>query len=192
MVNLILMMIFAILFFIFFAYLAPSKSHSVIAFIFALLFVGTIVFAVINEAYHYGMKPMNNTKEITIVSTVPKANVLLYQELGTKKKEKIYLYRTSESQKNPKSTKADINVFNHIEYIKGKTATLKQTTTSWTYRNNIIKFFFSYPSKETEIIKITNTFYLPKNWTVQTPDSLKKMESKMKSKMINKQEIQKK
>lgn len=180
MINLLLMALFAVLFFIFFAYLKPSKTHNILAFIFVLLFSGSVIFGILNESYHYGMKKETVTEVKPLYSTVAKQNILLYQPLNKKGDETIYMYRTSQSQKKPTTTKADIMV--HNRYVKTKQqAKLVVKKEQYTYNNKLSRFFFHYPEKETEIIRIDNIFYVPQKWQVLSVEEQKAMVNKMKA-----------
>lgn len=184
MINLILMFIFAVLFFVFFCALKHTKLNAIIGWVFALLFVIAVVMGIANEKFHYGMTKETTTTTTNIVSSVPKVPVLLYQPLDKNGKETIYLYRKSETDKKPTPTEADIDVKNKV-IKEGKTAKLVQKTTTWTYKNNVIAFFFKYPSKEQEVVSVENDFYIPSSWKVMTSDELKEMrhDMVMKAKM---------
>ena len=192
MINLLLMALFAVLFFIFFAYLKPSKGHTIWAILFILLFIGSVVFGILNEAYHYGMKKETVTEVKPLYSTVPKQNLLLYQPLNKKGDETIYMYRTSQKAKKPLTTKADIMV--HNRYVKTKqSAKLVVKKEKYTYNNRLIRFFFHYPNKEAEMVRIDNIFYVPQNWKVLSVEEQKAAAKKMEAlkKQTSKQELAK-
>lgn len=178
MINLILMFIFAVLFFVFFCALKPTTLHKIIGWCFAALFAGSVFFAIINESFHYGMTKETQSKTENLVSSVPKVPILLYQKLDKKGDETIYLYRTDENQKKPTATEADIMVHNNV-ICQGKEAKYVQKTTTWMYKNKVIEFFFKYPNKEKEVAAIDNEFYVPSTWKVMTVDELKAMKKQM-------------
>lgn len=179
MTVLILSFIFVLLFFIMFV-TQKGKSKTAMSLVFAFLFIVSLVLSISNEDFHFGMKKVTVTTKTSLVSAVPAKgmDMLLYQPLGTKG-EKIYLYRTSENQKKPKQSRADINVNNRVE-SGSKKAQLIQKTTVWDYQNKWMRFLFKMPNDEREVIKVENIYQLPSSWLVLSTKQARQLQETMK------------
>lgn len=163
MVNLVILFLSVIGFFLFFAAMKPTKINRVIGSIFLLSFLGSLTFAILNEAYHYGMKEVETTKKVSLDKETKMRNTILVQKVGTKQEESVVVYPT---KKGIEKTMPSVEVNNHIQKEKGKEAFLEQKTTYWDYNNKVIRFFFHFPKKEQEVTKVQNEFYIPNSWHV--------------------------
>lgn len=163
MVNLIILFTCAVLFFIFFAASKNNKRNTMLGFVFLGAFLSSLIFAVRNEAYHYGMHEEVSVKEYTLNEHTKLQKSLVKLTFGSQQKETVLAYPTSEGIQK---TAAEAYVQNTIERTKEKSARLVQKTVYWDYNNKIIRFFFHFPFKEREIQKIENQFYLPQTWQV--------------------------
>lgn len=163
MVNLVILFLSVIGFFLFFAAMKPTKINRIIGSLFLLSFLGSLTFAILNEAYHYGMKEVETTQKVALNQDTKMKNVVFVQKVGTKKEESVVAYPT---KKGIEKTTPSVEVKNHIQKEKGKEAFLEQKTTYWDYNNKVIRFFFHFPKKEREVTKVQNDFYLPTSWHV--------------------------
>lgn len=179
MVILIAAFVLALLFFWLFV-TQKGKIATTVSILLAASFIGCLVLTIANEDFHFGMKKVTETKTESLVSSLPVEgmNVLLYQPLGNGQ-EKVYVYRTSDSQKKPSSTEADVKIVNRVE--KGsKKAEIVQKETYWDYQNSSMKTLFKMPDHEREVTKQENIFKVPSSWLVLSTTQAKKLQSEMK------------
>lgn len=153
---------------------AKKTWQTILSVAFAAIFLISLGFITANDHYHYGMKKVTETTTQTLTSTADNKamKMLLYQPLGNGK-EKIYLYKTNESQKKPKPTGTD-HVSNIVKKDQAKSQ-LQTTKTYWVYKNDTIKFWFGLSSKNHQLIKEKNTFDVQKDWLVLSTDQAKKL-----------------
>ncbi|AYW46008.1 DUF4811 domain-containing protein [Tetragenococcus koreensis] len=135
-----------------------------LSFVFAAIFLVSIVLIVANFNQHFGMEQENRTQTVNLVSSVDDQNVeaLLYKPLGDGT-EKTYLYAT-ENMEKPKSAGSD-HVKNHIDQHADQ-AQLTLTKTEWVYKNGFYRFLFGLSGNNHEFIKQENQFKLPPDWEV--------------------------
>lgn len=155
---------------------AKNKVQTVISLLFGLVFVLSLTAMMANLSAHFGMEKTTTTTTQPLVSSSDNDQLpmLLYQPLGDGT-EKIYLYRTDESQKKPKQTRMD-HVTNHV-VEDAKSAQKETKTTRWTYKNDFYRFLFGIAGNDEEFIREKNTFSLPDSWTLLTVDQAKKLAS---------------
>ncbi len=151
---------------------AKNKVQTMISLVFGLIFVLSLTAMMANLSAHFGMEKTTTTTTKPLVSSSDsdQLSMLLYQPLGDGT-EKIYLYRTDESQKKPKQTRMD-HVTNHV--VENAKAAEKETkTTRWTYKNDVYRFLFGIAGNDEEFIREENTFSLPDSWALLTVDQAK-------------------
>ena len=153
---------------------AKKTWQTFLSVIFAAIFLISLGFITANDHYHYGMKKVTETTTQTLTSTADNKNMnmLLYQPLGDGT-EKIYLYKTNESQKKSKTTGTD-HVTNTVKKDQTKTQ-LRTDKTYWVYKNDTAKFWFGLSSKNHQLINEKNTFNIQKNWLVLSTNQAKKL-----------------
>lgn len=153
---------------------AKKTWQTILSIIFAAIFLVSLVFITANDHYHYGMKKVTETTTQTLVSAAAgkNTNMLLYQPLGNGT-EKVYLYKTNESQKKPKPTGTD-HVTNVVKKDQAKSQ-IQTDKTYWVYKNDTAKFWFGLSSKNHQLIKEKNTFDVQKNWLVLSTDQAKEL-----------------
>lgn len=153
---------------------AKKTWQTVLSIIFAGIFLISLALITANDHYHYGMKKVTETTTQTLLSTADNKdmNMLLYQPLGDGT-EKIYLYKTNDSQKKPKTTGAD-HVSNIIKTSQKKSQ-LKTEKTYWVYKNDTTKFWFGLSSKNHQLVKERNTFDVQNEWFVLSTTQAKKL-----------------
>jgi hypothetical protein len=155
---------------------AKNKVQTMISLVFGLIFVLSLTAMMANLSAHFGMEKTTTTTTKPLVSSSDsdQLSMLLYQPLGDGT-EKIYLYRTDESQKKPKQTRMD-HVTNHV--VENAKAAEKETkTTRWIYKNDVYRFLFGIAGNDEEFIREENTFSLPDSWALLTVDQAKKLAS---------------
>ncbi|MDT2828663.1 MAG: DUF4811 domain-containing protein [Enterococcus viikkiensis] len=153
---------------------AKKTWQTILSVIFAAIFLVSLGFITANDHYHYGMKKVTETTTQTLTSSVnsKKMNLLLYQPLGNGT-EKVYLYKTNESQKKPKPTGTD-HVTNVVKKNQAN-AQLQTAKTYWVYKNDTAKLWFGLSSKNHQLIKEKNTFNVKEDWLVLSTDQAKKL-----------------
>jgi hypothetical protein len=142
---------------------AKKTWQTVLSIIFAGIFLISLALITANDHYHYGMKKVTETTTQTLLSTDDNKD-------GT---EKIYLYKTNDSQKKPKTTGAD-HVSNIIKTSQKKSQ-LKTEKTYWVYKNDTTKFWFGLSSKNHQLVKERNTFDVQNEWFVLSTTQAKKL-----------------
>lgn len=153
---------------------AKKTWQTVLSIIFAGIFLISLALITANDHYHYGMKKVTETTTQTLLSTADNKdmNMLLYQPLGDGT-EKIYLYKTNDSQKKPKTTGVD-HVSNIVK-TNQKKSQLKTEKTYWVYKNDTTKFWFGLSSKNHQLVKERNTFDVQNEWFVLSTTQAKKL-----------------
>lgn len=153
---------------------AKKTWQTVLSIIFAGIFLISLALITANDHYHYGMKKVTETTTQTLLSTADNKdmNMLLYQPLGDGT-EKIYLYKTNDSQKKPKTTGTD-HVSNIVK-TNQKKSQLKTEKTYWVYKNDTTKFWFGLSSKNHQLVKERNTFDVQNEWFVLSTTQAKKL-----------------
>ncbi|MGG5370748.1 DUF4811 domain-containing protein [Enterococcus sp. AZ196] len=153
---------------------AKKTWQKLLSMIFAIIFLISLIFITANDRYHYAMKKTTETTTQTLISATNNKNInlLLYQPLGNGT-EKIYLYKTNESQKKPRTTG-----INHVENTLKKNQSqtqLRTDKTYWVYKNDTARFWFGLSSKNHQLIKEKNTFNVSKDWLILSTDQAKNL-----------------
>lgn len=153
---------------------AKKTWQTALSMIFAVVFLLSLGFITANDHYHYGMKQLTETTTQTLTTAADNKDIdlLLYKPLGNGT-EKVYLYKTNDSQDKPKPTGTD-HVKNIVKNTQ-KNAQLQIDKTYWVYKNDTAKFWFSLSSKDHQLIKEKNTFSIPKNWVVLSTEQAEKL-----------------
>jgi len=153
---------------------AKKNWQTVLSISFAGIFLISLALITANDHYHYGMKKVTETTTQTLLSTADNKdmNMLLYQPLGDGT-EKIYLYKTNDSQKKPKTT--GTGHVSNIVKTNQKKSQLKTEKTYWVYKNENTKFWFGLSSKNHQLVKERNTFDVQNEWFVLSTTQAKKL-----------------
>ncbi|MGM0238203.1 DUF4811 domain-containing protein [Enterococcus sp. AZ103] len=165
---------------------AKKTWQTFLSVIFAGVFILSLGLIVANDQYHYGMKKETVTTTKTLKSSSPNSpvNMLLYQPLGNGT-EKIYLYKTNESQKKLSQTGTD-KVTNKVnEHAANNQIVTKKIR--WVYQNDTMKTLFGLTSKNKEKIKEINTFDVSDNWLVLSTTQAKKLAKQVEENQANMQ-----
>ncbi|WP_165005730.1 DUF4811 domain-containing protein [Enterococcus sp. ZJ1668] len=160
---------------------AKKSWQTLLSLVFGLIFVASLGLIVANLSNHFGMEKVTETKTTKIVSSTESdsANMLLYKALGDGT-EKVYLYRTDESQKKPKTTGTD-NETNKVEKTDGDAEKVSETT-YWVYKSDMYKFWFNIADNNHEYDKRVNTFKIPADWIELSTDQAEKLAGLVKEK----------
>ena len=152
---------------------AKKAWQTFLSIIFAAIFLVSLGFIIANDHDHYGMKRVTETTTQSLTSSADSKDMkmLLYQPLGNG--EKVFLYKTNESQIKPKSTGTD-HVTNLVKKDQTKSQ-LKIKKSYWVYKNNTAKFWFRFTSKNHLLIEEKNIFEVQKNWLVLSTKQAKKL-----------------
>ncbi|MGX4687552.1 DUF4811 domain-containing protein [Vagococcus sp. JNUCC 83] len=178
----VFLVILSALLFAFTFIFAKSTWQYIMTLVFGIVFIGSVALMEMNYSHHFGMKKAVAVKETSLVSSADneQLNILLYQPLGDGK-EKVYLYKTSPSQKKVTQTKTD-KVKNEVAISKDNKAVLESKTTQWVYKNVFYKTLFGIAGNNKEFDSQKNTFYIPSDWIELSTDQAKKLGEEMASK----------
>ncbi|KRM99095.1 hypothetical protein FD18_GL000183 [Lactobacillus taiwanensis DSM 21401] len=175
----IIVLILAALLFIYFNVI-PGKGHTFAAWI-SLIVTSLCILGIVAHDYnHWGMKTETQTVNHSLVSSAtPNLPLLLYRPLGNGT-EKIYLYKTNDSQKKLKAIKLD-KVSTKINHSKKPTLQIK--TTRYVYSDNFSKIMFSVFGHNNELKQRKYIFAIPSNWKVISTKDMQKLQKQMRERM---------
>lgn len=152
---------------------AKKSWQTLLSIIFAAIFMASLTLIVANDHYHFGMKKETMTTTETLSSsTSGTADMLLYQPLGNGS-EKVYLYKTNDSQKKLSQTGTDKVTNKLVEKASQNQIITKKIY--WTYKNDTMKLFFGLTSKNKELVREVNTFKVSQSWLVLSTSQAKKL-----------------
>lgn len=178
----VILVILSVLLFAFTFIFSKSTWQYILTVIFGIVFIGSIVLMEMNYAHHFGMEKETTTKEISLVSSADaeNLNILLYQPVGTKG-DKVYLYKTTPTQKKVSQTGTD-HVTNTVKTTDTDKATLEMKTTRWVYKDSFYDLLFGISGNNKEFDSRKNMFYLPSDWLELSTDQAKKLGEEMSAK----------
>ena len=100
----------------------------------AIVVVGSVALLVMNDREHFGMKKITETTTQTVYSVSPSKQMpmLLYKNIGTDGKERVYVYKRMRTKENfphriGKTT-------NRVKTTNDDQARLEKKTTRWVYK----------------------------------------------------------
>ncbi|GKQ42333.1 DUF4811 domain-containing protein [Companilactobacillus sp. RD055328] len=177
------LIILVLLTFIVTVYVNNKTLSNILSVIFFSLTIGNIMLIVMNDYNHLGMKTVTEEKTIDIVSATPNKgmNMLLYQQIGTKGKENVYIYRTDKNQKKPSHTKAESYVSNKVVTDSNEVKLVRESKYR-VYKSDFMKFMFGISGNDHQIVSRKNTFHINKDWLVLSTKQAKALQKKMKDK----------
>lgn len=177
------LVILVLLTFICTIYISNKKLSNILSVIFFALTIGNIALIVMNDHNHFGMKTVTEEKTVDIVSASPKKgmNMLLYQQVGTKGKENVYIYKTDKNQKKPSHTKAESYISNKVVTDSGSVKLVRESKYR-VYKSDFMKFMFGISGNDHKLVSRKNTFHVNKDWLVLSTDQAKVLQKKMKDK----------
>ncbi|UQS84058.1 DUF4811 domain-containing protein [Bombilactobacillus thymidiniphilus] len=185
------MIIILLALFTFIAYLGgvyvKNRSLSNVIRIIGDLCLIVILFLIVrNDNYHLGMQKVTKTKTTYISAVAPNKELpmLIYKQLGTDGKDKIYLYKNGNSNKiqhtNPDKT------INRVKITKQKPRLVTQKRV-WQYQNKFSRLMFGIAKNDNHHIQTVNTFYVNANWLVASDKQMKKLNKVFKDPAKQKQ-----
>lgn len=173
---LVILVIAALLAFITGVYIKDEKKSALLGGFFILVTLISVIGIVANDVYHVGMKEVTETKTNHLVSVAPTPgiDILMYKNIGTDGKNKVYIYKTFLDEKKPETTKAELFVKNNVK--NSNEAKIVTKSTYYEYKNNLVKVLFGISESGHKLIKQTNTFEIPSNWKVISTDQAKQLQ----------------
>jgi len=175
--------LFAILLFLSMTMIDRGNLRIILALIFGALTVVSMMFMTFNDANHYGMHKVTKTETSDLISVSPskQMKMLLYQNVGTSGKEKVYVYKTHQSQKKASTTNPDPKkASNRVKTVSG-TPTLVTKTTRWEFNSKASKVWFNASGYGHKLVKRENTFNINKDWMVLSSTQAKKLQKLVKA-----------
>ncbi|QBO36399.1 DUF4811 domain-containing protein [Periweissella cryptocerci] len=180
-----LVIISAILFFIFFVLIYNRFVSYVLSFIAFILLVGSLFMLVENDHSHLGMTKVTTEKQTVIYSagdSKSPISMLLYQPIGTNGHDNVYIYKAAKKDKKPSHTQTDGKTTNKVKLVDSDTATLEVKTTRYEYKRSLDKFLFGIGGNDKEVVKRVNTFNIPKEaWAKLSVKAAKKLAKEMQN-----------
>jgi hypothetical protein len=178
-----LIVISAILFFIFFVVMSNRFIGNTLAFVAIVILGGSLFMLVQNDKNDLGMTKVTSEKQTVIFTagdSKSPVGMLLYQQVGTNGKDNVYIYKASKNAKKPSHTQADEKTTNIVKFADTDTATLDVTTVKYEYKKDLDKFLFGIGGNDGKVIKRTNVFTIPKDtWAKLSVTAAKKMAKTM-------------
>lgn len=148
---------------------AKKIWRPIFIFIFGCCFIFSVVAIIGNDHYHWGMEKetKENSQPLVSSSAEKGMNLLLYKQLGTGS-EKVYIYRTKETQKKASVTGTD-TVTNQVKTVM-TTPKLKIKTTRWVYKNDFYSLLFGISKNNQKYDSRVYTFEVGKDWLILSTD----------------------
>lgn len=156
------------------------KVGNIVRIICDILLVVSLALVVMNDTQHFGMAQKTVTKTTAIESVSPnkQAPMLLYNKVGTKSNNNVYVYQNADDTK-PSHTNPEYTT-NSVKRTNGKTKLVSQKK-YWTYKSKFNKFMFGVARNDNQWISTHNTFYIGNNWFVLSSGQAKKLQKLMKN-----------
>lgn len=184
----LIILILAVIAFIYFNVI-PKKGYMPLAIISLLIAVLSIAGIVAHDYNHYGMKTQTTTVKKELVSSAsPQSPILLYQSLGNGT-EKIYLYKTKNTDKQPTPIKTDKT---HASVKTAAKPSMTIKTERYVFSNGWNQFLFGWFGHNNELKHREYTFNVPKNWkvlSIKQAKSLQKQTAKRAAMMKKMQQM---
>lgn len=163
---------------------AKKIWRPVFIFLFGCCFIFSVAAIVGNDRYHWGMeKQTKSTTQPLVSSSAEKGmNFLLYKQLGTGS-EKVYIYRTKETQKKVSVTGTS-SVTNKVKTVT-TTPKLTVKTTRWIYKNDFYSLLFGISKNNQKYDSRVYTFEVGKDWLVLSTDQAKAFGKALKAQEVS-------
>lgn len=168
----------AILLFISMVSISKPLWRLLTSLVIAVLLAVSILFIVLNDNNHFGMKKVTTTETTDLISVSPskRLKMLLYQDVGTSGKDRVYIYKQHNTQKKATTTNPDpSNTTNKVK-VTSKTPRVVTKTVRWEYKSNGYKFWFAIAGNGHKLIKHHNTFEINKDWLTLSTAQAKKLQ----------------
>lgn len=173
---LILLVIGALGFFLSMIYTKRLTSRIILSIISLVILIGSITLMVLNDHNHLGLTEEMTTTTQRIYSATGKQQlpVILYQPIGTKGDENVYIYKNSENGKTI-HTQANEDTHNKVLKTSSVTPKLKTVEVRRVYTKNWAKLLFNWSNNNHQLVKRTNTIELPASWMTLTTKQMKQL-----------------
>jgi hypothetical protein len=179
---LIIMAIFAVLFFISMNYISNNKLRNLASVVTFVVFALALVGGIANFHSHLGMKTQTVTTKQTVYSVSPSKELqfIIYQPVGTDGKTQAVVYKADEHAKKTTVAKPALDTKNLIKKTSADHASLVVKKTEKVYKNEFWKVLFGIAGNNKMVTKKVNTFYVPKSWESFSANQVKKLQSLQK------------
>ncbi|GAB5054265.1 DUF4811 domain-containing protein [Pediococcus parvulus] len=147
----------------------------------------SLVLIVLNDSDHFGMEKVTTTKTTDLISVSPskQLKMLLYQDVGTSSKNRVYIYKENASQKKPITTNPDPSkTSNKVKVISG-TPRVVTKTTRWVYKSSGYKLWFGIAGNDHKLVKHRNALEINKDWLTLSSAQAKKLQKLVKQNSAN-------
>ncbi|MBU7555236.1 DUF4811 domain-containing protein [Pediococcus ethanolidurans] len=171
--------ILAIALFISMVSISKPLLRNLTSLIIAILFALSLSLIVLNGRDHFGMKKITTTQTADLISVSPskQLKMLLYQNVGTSGKNRVYIYKTQATQKKPTTTNPDPTHTTNKVKVTTQSPRIVTKTTRWVYKNDAYKLWFGIAGNNHKLIQHKNTFEINNDWLTLSSVQAKKLQS---------------
>lgn len=171
--------ILAIALFISMVSISKPLLRNLTSLIIAILFALSLSLIVLNDRDHFGMKKITTTQTTDLISVSPskQLKMLLYQNVGTSGKNRVYIYKTQATQKKPTTTNPDPTHTTNKIKVTTQSPRIVTKTTRWVYKNDAYKLWFGIAGNNHKLIQHKNTFEINNDWLTLSSVQAKKLQS---------------
>lgn len=171
--------ILAIALFISMVSISKPLLRNLTSLIIAILFALSLSLIVLNDRDHFGMKKITTTQTADLISVSPskQLKMLLYQNVGTSGKNRVYIYKTQATQKKPTTTNPDPTHTTNKVKVTTQSPRIVTKTTRWVYKNDAYKLWFGIAGNNHKLIQHKNTFEINNDWLTLSSVQAKKLQS---------------
>lgn len=170
--------ILAIALFISMVSISKPLLRNLTSLIIAILFALSLSLIVLNDRDHFGMKKITTTQTADLISVSPskQLKMLLYQNVGTSGKNRVYIYKTQATQKKPTTTNPDPTHTTNKVKVTTQSPRIVTKTTRWVYKNDAYKLWFGIAGNNHKLIQHKNTFEINNDWLTLSSVQAKKLQ----------------
>ncbi|GEL15375.1 DUF4811 domain-containing protein [Pediococcus cellicola] len=170
--------ILAIALFISMVSISKPLLRNLTSLIIAILFALSLSLIVLNDRDHFGMKKITTTQTADLISVSPskQLKMLLYQNVGTSSKNRVYIYKTQATQKKPTTTNPDPTHTTNKVKVTTQSPRIVTKTTRWVYKNDAYKLWFGIAGNNHKLIQHKNTFEINNDWLTLSSVQAKKLQ----------------
>lgn len=170
--------ILAIALFISMVSISKPLLRNLTSLIIAILFALSLSLIVLNDRDHFGMKKITTTQTADLISVSPskQLKMLLYQNVGTSGKNRVYIYKTQATQKKPTTTNPDPTHTTNKVKVTTQSPRIVTKTTRWIYKNDAYKLWFGIAGNNHKLIQHKNTFEINNDWLTLSSVQAKKLQ----------------
>ncbi|MFB9769800.1 DUF4811 domain-containing protein [Lactiplantibacillus modestisalitolerans] len=155
------------------------RSQLTVGGISLVVLVGAAILMIGNDQWHWGMHCEKTTHVTALQPTIsnPNVNFLLYSPVKQAEHEKVYVYRRADHQKQL-HTAASLKTTNRVTRTHRQSARLLTIQHRWAYNNHWWRTLFRGTGHHNLLIRETNTFEIPANWSVLSVNQAKWLEKR--------------